>query len=508
MKSNLKSLVSLVVVVALALVVFYSRKTCCEIIVQENQDLPITTFNLTFRVGSADDPSGGQGLAYHTARLLREGGVKALGKLPARTRAELEDFLFPMAADIGVSVGKEQTSFEVTTTSMDAETVFAVLAQMLLAPEFNPSELDRIRAETSVALLKQLPNEEEEELGKAALDQAIYGKEHPYAHVVLGTTRGVSAITVGKILDFYRRHFVQKRLTIGVAGVVSKALSKKIHSVFGALPEGESAHADIPPAPEPKGLDLMIVKGPFEATGVHLGSPVSFTRNHPDFAPMYLASTAFGKHRSFVGRLMKVVREIRGLNYGTYSYVEDFPGGGRALIEPTQAARSRQAFTIWGRPTPPNNGCFLLRQLAREVTKLASEGLTIEEFELGQSHLIGFIPQLATGIERRLGYAIDSKFYGIAGDYLKELQAKVQATTQDQVTRLIKKHIHPSNMHVVVVTPDPEKFREEILGPRCDIHYAEGVVKPDEVLKEDREIATFPVRLERISVVNSEEIFQ
>ncbi len=92
---------------------------------------------------------------------------------------------------------------------------------------------------------------------------------------------------------------------------------------------------------------------------------------------------------------MRVVRETRGLNYGDYAYVEDFPGGGSLLIEPTQEARSRQMFSVWGRPTTLPNGCFLFKQLLREITSLSSQGITEEEFNQTKSHLLGYIPTLA-----------------------------------------------------------------------------------------------------------------
>jgi zinc protease len=253
----------------------------------------------------------------------------------------------------------------------------------------------------------------------------------------------------------------------------------------------------------------MIVKGSFDATGVHLGLPLPFTRAGRDFPSMYLFSNAFGKHRSFVGRLMRVVRESRGLNYGTYAYVEDFPNGGQYETEPTQVARTRQAFTVWGRPTPEENGCFVMRQIAREVDSLSTKGLTEEEFALGQSHLLGNIPLLGASLERSLGYRIDSVFYGIPGNYLEGLAQGVEHATLPKVNKLLKKYIRPADLHFVVVARDPEKFKKQILSPSCDVHYGPGVEKPKEVLAEDKEIAVYSlgIKPERITVVEAESVF-
>jgi len=100
-------------------------------------------------------------------------------------------------------------------------------------------------------------------------------------------------------------------------------------------------------------------------------------------------------------------------------------------------------------------------------------------------------------------------FYGINGDYLELLQNRVKSATFIQVNRLLKKYINPKSATMVVVTPEPEKFRTQILSPRCNIQYAEGIIKPAEVLAEDDKIASFHIPLNpgAIKLLNAEELF-
>ncbi len=483
-------------------------------IIQRNSGLPVTIFNLTFRVGSADDPQGSAGLAALTADLLREGGVKELktpsGKtLPARTRAEIEDFLYPLASNIHMSVEREQVSITATTSMTDADAVFDLITQILLAPAFDAQEFERVKSEFLDAVQKRAPREDQESLGKAALEQRMYGREHPYGHIVDGSVDGLKSITREKVIQFHRDLFTKNRLTVGAAGMITPGLEKKLRTVFANLPEGKTSQANVPDVARKSGVRLLLVKGPFTATGVHLGQPISINRGSAEFPEMYLAALTFGKHRSFVGRLMKVVREIRGLNYGTYSYIEEFPHGGELLAEPTQVSRTRQAFTLWGRPTTLENGCFLLRQVYREVSNVTSIGLTEKEFKSGKNFLVGSIPLMAMSFARRLGYAIDAQFYGIDGDYIQMLQSKVKNADLKRVNALLKKYIDPKTLDIVVVTPDPQKFKSEILGSSCSIHYAPGVNKPQEILDEDQVISRFKIPLKEsdIEIVESESLF-
>ena len=71
--------------------------------------LPLTTqaivdIELRFRSGAVDDPPGKAGLTVLTARVMAEGGTQALDA------KSLLNALFPLAADLGVRVDKEQTT--------------------------------------------------------------------------------------------------------------------------------------------------------------------------------------------------------------------------------------------------------------------------------------------------------------------------------------------------------------------------------------------------------------
>lgn len=466
---------------------------------QKKEDLPLTAINVAFRTGSADDPQEKAGLAFLTAQLLRQGGVKTWGGLPARNRAGLEEFLYPLAAEIEVTVAKEQTAVRALVPVRDAEIVFQTIAQMILAPAWDFSEFQRIQKETEDALQNQWPREDQEELGKAVLNAVLY-PNHPYAHVVEGKIHSVKSVSLDEIQAFHKNFYSQKRVSIGVAGSISKALEEKVKAFYAALPEGKTTQAQLPVPEKIQDSQLWVVEAPFEATGIHIGFPLSINRSSVDFPGLLLATQAFGKHRSFVGRLMRQVRQVRGLNYGTFAYIEDFPNGGQLLSEPTQVARSQQAMTIWARPTRVENGCFLLRQLLREMESLVKNGLTEKEFESGKSHLMGTAPLLSAGLDRALGYLLDNVFYRARLDYPTSLQASVRSLTRKKVNDLIKQHLRFDRLQIAVITPQAEAFEKAISQDQCPIQYASGIQKEVSVMKEDAAIARFPITVKKENI--------
>ncbi len=78
------------------------------------------------------------------------------------------------------------------------------------------------------------------------------------------------------------------------------------------------------------------------------------------------------------------------------------------------------------------------------------------------------------------------------------------------MNKLIKQFIHPDQIQIVVVTPDAAAFKKELSEGKCEVHYPEGMTKPDLIRKEDAEIAAFKVGIpdERIRVISSESLFE
>ena len=102
--------------------------------------LPLTTqaivdIELRFRSGAVDDPPGKTGLTLLTARVMTEGGTKALDA------KSLLNALFPLAADLGVRVDKEQTTFIARVHRDNLAKFLPIVTDVLLQPRWAMSLL-------------------------------------------------------------------------------------------------------------------------------------------------------------------------------------------------------------------------------------------------------------------------------------------------------------------------------------------------------------------------------
>ncbi len=467
---------------------------------------PLVSFRLRLDVGAAHDPAGKEGLAYLTAQMISDGGTKH------RSYEELTDALYPMAGGAGSRVDKETTVFSGTAHSDNLEAYYALFKEMLQEPGFREDDFERIRSDALTRIETSLRRVDDEELGKEVLYTEIYAG-HPYGHTNYGTVQGLKAITLDDVKAFYAKHYTGEKLTLGMAGGYPDGAAEHVHRDF--FGEGAQAEpASVSRSSEigaPKAIPhnrMTIVKKQARATGIHVGFPIEVTRGHPDWPALWLVRSYFGEHRSENSYLYQRLREIRGLNYGDYAYIEYFPNGGGQFQPPPNVARSQQIFQIWIRPVPPQNGPFAFKATYYELQKLVRDGISKESFEATRNFLMKSVSLLVKTDGRQLGYALDSEFYGI-GSFADHVRAGLSKLTHADVNRVIREHLRADRLQFVVITEDAEGFRDSVLGDApVTIEYQ---AKPGaEILAEDEVIGRLKVDMARdaVRIVPVEEIFE
>jgi zinc protease len=278
---------------------------------------------------------------------------------------------------------------------------------------------------------------------------------------------------------------------------------------FGKLAKGAKKMRKIGTPQLADGMKIDIVQRETRATAISLGFPIDVNRTMgKDYAALALVASYFGQHRSSNSYLYGRLRELRGLNYGDYAYIEYFPRGMFQFEPDPNIARKQQIFQIWIRPVEPNNANFALRAALYEHDKLVKHGLDQKTFEETRNFLTKYVNILTQTKDAELGYALDSKYYGIPNytDYMKTQLAKLTLT---DVNNAIKKHFASNKMRVVMITKDAEDLRDEIVNNKPGtISYASP--KPAEITNEDKIISMFriPVTARDVSITPVGRVFE
>src|SRR5207253_358286 len=236
-----------------------------------------------------------------------------------------------------------------------------------------------------------------------------------------------------------------------------------------------------------------IVEKPADATAISIGFPLDVTRRDDDFYALAVANSYLGEHRTFNGKLMQDLRGKRGLNYGDYSYIEEFIQEGGSTFRVPNNPRQQQFFSIWIRPVPNDKAVFALRAALWELDRLIQQGMTQEEFEATRTFLLNYSKLWVQTLSRRLGYAIDGEFYG-RKDLVTELAERLPKLTVDQVNAAVRKHLKIDGMKVAIVAPDAAGLRELLTSGKLTPIAYDTQGTPEDVLAEDKSIAAFPLK--------------
>jgi len=438
---------------------------------------PLVNFRIVFTTGAMMDPADKPGLAHLTAAMLAGGGTKDL------TYKQVVDAMFPMAASLNSQSDQEMTVFGGTTHLDNLPAYYKLVRSMLLEPGWREDDFKRIKDDTINSLRVGLRGNNDEELGKEVLYQALY-RGTPYGHYSLGTISALEKMTLDDLKLFYKQHYTQSNLILGLAGGYPADFLEQIKKDFAALPaRNETPVAAI----KPEAIDhtrAILVEKNTRSVAYSFGFPIDVKRGDPDYPALLLMQSYLGPHRMSGGRLFQRIREIRGINYGDYAYIEYFPRG-MNLMEPSpNLARRSQIFQIWIRPVEPPSAAFALRLAFFELGKLIKDGISAEDFNRTREFMGKYVNVLTKTRNAELGYAIDSLYYGIP-DYNGYIKNGIAKLTLEQVNTAIRKHLRADRIQIVAVSANAGQLKQQLTGSGpTPIQY--NSAKPADILAEDK----------------------
>ena len=462
---------------------------------------PLITFRLLFTTGAAYDPPGKEGVASLTAAMLAQGGSRTM------SYEQIVEAMYPMATSVDWQVDKEMTVFSGTTHIENLDRYYGLLKVMLLDPGWRTEDFARLRDDAVNFLKVSLRESNDEELGKEYLYNILYSG-HPYAHHNMGRTSSLEKLTLTDVREFYRTHYTQANVVIGLAGGFAEPFLQKVQADFAKLPAG-TANKKRFEAPKPaSGTRIEIVERNTRSTAISFGFPISINRASKDWPALAVAVSYLGQHRSSNGQLYQRLRESRGLNYGDYTYIEYFPRGMFQFTPDPNLGRQQQIFQIWIRPVEPDTTLFTLRAALFEFDKLVREGMPREAFEATREFLGKYSSILTQTQDLRLGYALDSRYYGIP-DFNTYMRSELSKLTLEDVNRAIRQYLKSDQMRMVFITGDGKALREQLIkGEPSPMKY--NAPKPQAILDEDKIIQAYPIRVkpEDIVVVPAAKVFE
>jgi zinc protease len=164
-------------------------------------------------------------------------------------------------------------------------------------------------------------------------------------------------------------------------------------------------------------------------------------RSDSDFLDARMANNIFGVFGMY-GRLGDVVREKHGLAYYAYSQLTGGLGPG-----PWEVVAG----------VNPKNVDLAVDLIAKEMQRLVSARVTVEELTDNKSFFIGRLPlQLETN-EGVAGMLESMELYDLGLDYLRRYPSLVADISRERVMAAAARYLDPRRYAVAVAGPEPGK---------------------------------------------------
>jgi len=387
--------------------------------------LPILDAQLVFDAGSARDANK-NGVAALTSALLDQG---AAGQSAQQIAEKLES----VGAQMGVSTSRDFTSisYRSLTDEIALKTSWTVLNDVLNKPDFPDVDFNREKERTLLGIKRR--QESPATLAQLALYREIYNN-HPYANAIQGVEETVSVLKVGDLKQFYQQYYVAKNLTVVLVGGVTKEQAKKmVHELVGRLPAGEKASL-LPEVSLQEEGKTIHQEYPSQQTHLMYSLPV-LKQNDADYFPLFVGNHILGGS-GFSSRIVKEIREERGLAYSAYSYFHPMRQKGPFLMGlQTRNEKVKEASTA----------------VKQTLETFIQNGPTEEELTAAKKNIMGGFALKLDSNKKLLANVVGIVTSGVPLDYLNSYTQKVAAVTQEQITQAFQRRVIMSSMVMVTV---------------------------------------------------------
>jgi len=407
-----------------------------QVVLVSQNEQPVVSVRMIVRAGAAHDPKGKHGLAMLTATLLDQGA----GTKSAEQIAETIDFI---GGVLGTGAGSDLSYVNAVVMKDSYDIALNLMADVVQRPTFAPEEIERQRQQAVSAL--KVAAEDPESIADRVIDRLIYGF-HPYGMPGAGTNESLTGLTRADFVDFHKKYFVPNNALIAVVGDIGAAEAMAgLEKHFGAWKAAEVPALAVTEPPDATRRVVVIDKKDAVQTEIRVGH-IAIPRKHNDFEAVDQAVKILGGEGA--NRLQQVLRSQKQLTYGASADLDTFKWAGAVIAETdTQTSSTAEA----------------LRVVVDEFTRLQRERVSDGELEGAQDYMVGHFPLTIEVPDAIATQVLNQLFYELPVDDLPRYRERILKVTPDEIQRVARWFIRPSQLSVVLVG-DADKFVNDLKG--------------------------------------------
>ncbi|MDV3307892.1 MAG: insulinase family protein [Cyclobacteriaceae bacterium] len=269
-----------------------------------------------------------------------------------------------LGAHFDVTVGPDFATASLYVITRNLAPALELALEVLTEPTFPERELAQLKA-TFLQNLR-ISMEKTSFLASQLFRKALFGAHHPYGRET--KPHYVHALRREDLQAFHADWF--SPLIVLVSGKVEAPHQKHILDALSRLPATKQSESVHETQPSDKRRDHIEKEGSLQ-TSLRIGRK-AIPRSHPDYPALVLLNHVLGGY--FGSRLMKNIREEKGLTYGIHSSVH---------------VMKRDAYLLIGTDVNRENTDLALAEIRKEIDRVCTEPIPAEELEVARRHFIG-----------------------------------------------------------------------------------------------------------------------
>jgi zinc protease len=351
-----------------------------------------------------------RGASYFSANLLSKGTT-------TQNSFEIAQIFDRYGAHLEVQPGLDFVMISLYGLNRFLTPVLDLLLEMITQPSFPAKEIEQHK---NIFLQTLKINEEKTSfLASKAFRKKLFGDAHPYG--VELEENDINALQQEQIITHFNQYY--QDVTLFVSGKIDNDFKKQIERQFSQLNVSRVREATRPAFAQEAFHDRITKEGSVQAS-IRMGKR-SIMRTHPDYAEVIFVSHILGGY--FGSRLMKNIREEKGLTYGIY-----------ASLHPLQ----RDGYVLIGADVNNENIDLTLNEIRKELKRLRTEKVSSEELDTAKNHFIG---SLQSEITTPFAHADKIRTIFISNlqqDFYHQMILKINSMSAEQIISVSEKHLH------------------------------------------------------------------
>jgi len=330
------------------------------------------------------------------ARLVNQLVTSAAGRYD---RVELARLLDRSGATLSRQCAPESAEVTVWGPATEWERLLGILADVVLRPRFDPSDVARARRQMRERQLRE--STQPASRAERELLHAVFPSGHPYRESGLGNARSLARLSRADLERFHREHYTSGEASLVVTAPARlTAVERAARRLFSGFAESHGPTLVLPPVAPPRPAERAVNLPGRAQVEVRVGG-ASIARSAPEYPAAFLANEILGG-RPLLSRLFQRVREKGGLAYHASSELEAMRFGGYWVAEAGTGADR------WRRVVP---------MLREEVDRLRTERVSSSELDATRTSVIGEIPLALESTSDAHELAVDVAYHRLPADY-------------------------------------------------------------------------------------------